>query len=43
MFMQELGNDDNKLHHSDDSEEEDEYQAMRRIEWKEEKEKAKIE
>ena len=41
--MQELGSDYYKLHHRYESEGDDKYEAMRRIEWEEEEEKAKTE
>ena len=41
--MQELGDNYYKLYENNDSKGEDEEQAMRRIEWKEEEDKAKKE
>ena len=43
LLMQELGNDYYKLSESNDREGEDQDQAMRRMEWEKEEEKAKIE
>ena len=40
LLMQELGDDYYKLYENNDSEGEDEEQALRRIEWEEEEEKA---
>ena len=41
LLMQELGDDNYKLYENNDSEGEDEKQAMRRIKWEEEEEEAK--
>ena len=41
LLMQELGDDYYRLHENNDSEGEDEEQALRRIEWEEKEEEAK--
>ena len=43
LLMQELGDNYYKLYENNDSEGEDEEQALRRIEWEEEEEKTKKE
>ena len=43
LLMQELGDDYYRMHENNDSDGEDEEQALRRIEWEEEEEEAKKE